>query len=123
MRKMQDQFLVGVTGVILNEKKEVLLFHHTYRQNEWGLPGGYIKAAEHPKEGLEREIAEESGYIVSIDERYKIRTDRESARLDVQYVLRRPYIWSCDEYGCQRRSSARACADLLCAFRRSHSAA
>lgn len=86
MRKVQDQFLVGVTGVILNDKKEVLLFRHTYRQNEWGLPGGYIKATEHPKEGLEREILEESGFVVSIDDRYRIRTDRDSARLDIVYI-------------------------------------
>jgi 8-oxo-dGTP diphosphatase len=88
MRKMQDQFLVGVTGVIFNDKREVLLFHHTYRDHDWGLPGGYIKATEHPKEGLEREVEEESGFIISVDERYKIRTDRDSARLDIVYIGR-----------------------------------
>lgn len=87
MRLFQDQFLVGVTGVIFNEKNEVLLLRHSYReQNGWSLPGGYIKAKEHPKEGLEREIKEESGLVVSADTRYKIRTDRETARLDIVYV-------------------------------------
>ncbi len=86
MRIFQDQFLVGVTGVIFNEKNEILLFQHTYRNCEWGLPGGYIKAKEHPKEGLEREIEEESDLVVSVDARYKIRTDRETARLDIVYV-------------------------------------
>lgn len=52
MRLFQDQFLVGVTGVILNQKNEVLLFRHTYRQRDWSLPGGYMKAMEHPKRGL-----------------------------------------------------------------------
>ncbi|OGG11840.1 hypothetical protein A2Z00_01520 [Candidatus Gottesmanbacteria bacterium RBG_13_45_10] len=86
MRVFQDQFLVGVTGVIFNENNEILLFKHTYRSYEWGLPGGYIKAKEHPKEGLEREIEEESGFVVSADMRYKIRTDRDTARLDIIYV-------------------------------------
>jgi ADP-ribose pyrophosphatase YjhB (NUDIX family) len=86
MRVMQDQFLVGVTGVIFNDRGEVLLFKHTYRQSDWGLPGGYLKAKEHPQEGLEREIHEESGLTVSIDKRYKIRTDRETARLDIVYI-------------------------------------
>lgn len=83
MRLFQTQFLVGVTGVILNDKQEVLLFKHTYRSNAWSLPGGYMKAREHPLEGLEREIEEESGFIVSADEQVRIRTDRNSSRLDI----------------------------------------
>ncbi len=86
MRVFQDQFLIGVTGIIFNEKNEVLLFKHTYRQTPWSLPGGYIKSKEHPFEALEREIKEESGLIVSADEQLKIRTDRESSRLDVAVI-------------------------------------
>jgi len=86
MRFLQDQFLVGVTGIILNDNKEILLFKHTYRSHSWSLPGGYLKAGEHPREGLEREIKEESGFIVSVDESLKVRTDRETARLDLCYV-------------------------------------
>lgn len=88
MKLLQDQFLIGVTGIILNDKNEVLLFKHTYRNYEWSLPGGYIKAGEHPKEGLTREIEEESGYIVSVSKRLNIRTDRDDARLDIVYAGR-----------------------------------
>lgn len=83
MRVLQDQFLVGVTGIILNDHNEVLLFKHTYRQTRWSLPGGYLKTREHPLEGMEREIQEESGLIISAEEELKIRTDRESSRLDI----------------------------------------
>jgi len=83
MRIFQDQFLIGVTGIIFNEKHEILLFKHTYRQTQWSLPGGYLKSKEHPFEGLEREIAEESGLVVSVDKQFKMRTDRETSRLDV----------------------------------------
>jgi len=86
MRIFQDQFLIGVTGLIFNEKNEVLLFKHTYRQTKWSLPGGYIKSKEHPLEGLEREIKEESGLIVSAEEQLQIRTDRETSRLDITIV-------------------------------------
>lgn len=87
MRRFQDQFLIGVTGVFFDEKNRVLLFKHSYRDDGgWSLPGGYIKAGEHPKEGLEREVQEESGLIVSADERLKIRTDRTTARLDITYM-------------------------------------
>lgn len=87
MRKVNDQFLIGVTGIFFDDKNRILLFKHTYRgNNHWSLPGGYVKAKEHPKEGIEREIKEESGLIVSADERLKIRTDRKTARLDIVYT-------------------------------------
>ena len=86
MRLLQNQFLVGVTGVILNDKNEVLLFKHTYRQHSWSLPGGYLKAGEHPAEALEREIKEESALVVSVDEMLKTRTDRDGSRLDMCFV-------------------------------------
>ena len=86
MRLFQDVFLIGVTGIIFNEKHEILLFEHTYRGNGWSLPGGYLKAGEHPWEGLEREIMEESGLTVAADERLRIRTDRDDARLDITYI-------------------------------------
>jgi ADP-ribose pyrophosphatase YjhB (NUDIX family) len=85
MRFSQDRFLVGTTGVVFNDKNEILLFKHTYRSQAWSLPGGYLKAGEHPREGLEREIKEESGLVVSMDESVKTRTDRDSARLDMCY--------------------------------------
>ena len=86
MRFFQNQFLVGVTGVIFNKKNEILLFKHTYRQHSWSLPGGYLKTGEHPREALEREIKEESNLVVSVDESLKTRTDRANARLDMCYV-------------------------------------
>lgn len=86
IRLFQDQFLIGVTGVIFNAENKVLLFRHTYRKTAWSLPGGYMNGKEHPKEALEREIFEEAGLTVSIDWRMKVRTDRETARLDISYI-------------------------------------
>jgi ADP-ribose pyrophosphatase YjhB (NUDIX family) len=86
MRLFQDQFLVGVTGIIFNDREEVLLFKHTYRSHAWALPGGYLKSGEHPREALEREIKEESGLVVSVDDSLKTRTDRDSPRLDMCYT-------------------------------------
>lgn len=86
MRIFQDQFLVGVTAIIFNDKHEILLFKHVYRSHAWSLPGGYLKAGEHPREALEREIKEESGLVVSVDESLKTRTDRDNALLDMCYT-------------------------------------
>lgn len=86
MRLFQTRFLVGVTGIVFNDRQEILLFKHTYRTHAWSLPGGYLKSGEHPRESLEREIKEESGFVVSIDDSLKTRTDRDSARLDLCYT-------------------------------------
>lgn len=86
IRIFQDQFLIGVTGIVFNAENKVLLFKHTYRKTAWSLPGGYMNGKEHPKEALEREIFEESGLTVSVDWRMKVRTDRETARLDISYI-------------------------------------
>ncbi len=89
MRLTQDEFLIGVTGVILNNNSEILIVNHSYRDGTyWSLPGGYVKGKEHPKEGLAREIEEETGFIVRIDENIRIRTDRETARLDISFIGR-----------------------------------
>lgn len=85
MRLLQDKFLVGTTALVFNDKDEILLFKHSYRSHAWSLPGGYLKAHEHPSEGLEREIKEESGLVVSMDTLTKIRTDRHTARLEICY--------------------------------------
>lgn len=86
MSMFQDKFLVGMTGIIFNDKNEILLFKHRYRSHAWSLPGGYLKGGEHPKEGLEREIKEESGLVVSVDQSLKTRTDRDTALLDMCYT-------------------------------------
>jgi ADP-ribose pyrophosphatase YjhB (NUDIX family) len=88
MRMFQTSFLVGVTGVILNEKNQVLLFHHSYRQNKWSLPGGYLKIGEGPREGLVREVKEEANLEIVVTKRLNIYTDPETARMDIPYVAK-----------------------------------
>ena len=85
MRWTNDKFLIGVTGVIFNQKDEILLFKHSYRRVEWSLPGGYLKASEHPKKGLAREILEESGLTVKIYKIISTYEDDNTARLDLSY--------------------------------------
>ncbi|WP_227871743.1 NUDIX hydrolase [Paenibacillus bovis] len=67
VRRSQHHFLVAVLGVFTNEKGEVLLLRHSYREQEpWGIPGGWMEL-EQPEHGLKREIREETGLEVHID--------------------------------------------------------
>ena len=60
----QDHFLLGVVGIIRDDRSRVLLLEHRFRTDPWGLPGGFLKGGESPAEGLEREIHEETGLVV-----------------------------------------------------------
>ncbi|MNJ47530.1 RNA pyrophosphohydrolase [compost metagenome] len=64
--KAQHKFLVAVLGIITNESGQVMLLHHVYRDEPWGMPGGWMEL-ERPELGLQREIWEETGLKVRID--------------------------------------------------------
>lgn len=85
LRLLNDQFLVGVTGIIFNDKNQVLLFKHSYRRTPWSLPGGYIKTNENPRGGLLREIREESNFQVQIIQLLKTHSSKKGS-IDVCYV-------------------------------------
>src|ERR1700691_6793105 len=83
LRLLNDKFLIGVTGIIFNEKYEVLLVKHSYRRVQWSLPGGYLQVNEHPKRGLEREIYEETNFKVHIEKILMTKHDKETPRIDM----------------------------------------
>ncbi len=86
LRLVNDEFLIGVTGVIFNDKQELLLVKHSYRRVAWSLPGGYLQAKEHPKKGLEREIYEETNFKVHVEKILMTKHDKETPRIDMCYV-------------------------------------
>jgi 8-oxo-dGTP diphosphatase len=62
---LSPKFVVGVSGVLLDEQDRILLLRHTYRgDTPWGLPGGGLKAGESLEECLQREFLEETGMRV-----------------------------------------------------------
>lgn len=63
--------VVGIGGLILNKKGEVLLTKRIDRMfpqwsGKWGIPGGHVEFGEDPKETLHRELKEELGVRVHI---------------------------------------------------------
>lgn len=61
------RFTVGVTGVVFNERGEILLLEHVFRgRHPWGLPGGWVGRHERPQDALRRELREEVGLSVRV---------------------------------------------------------
>jgi len=62
---MKHTIIIGVFGIITNEKDEVLLCHRN-DYDLWNLPGGGLEKGETPWECIIREAKEETGLDVEI---------------------------------------------------------
>jgi 8-oxo-dGTP diphosphatase len=58
---------VGVFAAIFDENERILLTKIKYGSRNWTLPGGHLEKNESPIEGVKREVYEETGYIVEIN--------------------------------------------------------
>lgn len=60
---LQAKFVVGVVGVVANDRGEVLLLRNRFwPAGSWGLPAGYCHGGEPVEGALAREVREETGH-------------------------------------------------------------
>jgi ADP-ribose pyrophosphatase YjhB (NUDIX family) len=77
IRTTQEKFTVSAAAVIINNDGKVLLLNHLLRPfSGWGLPGGFLNAAEQPEEAIRREIREETGMELNNVSMFRVRTIR-----------------------------------------------
>ena len=62
---IKDKVGVGVSGVVLNQKGQVLLIQRN-DSKAWSLPGGGVEDGESPDQAVVREIKEETGLDVGV---------------------------------------------------------
>lgn len=68
VHRIMPTYTVGVAAAVLNDRGEILLLRHRFRESTgWELPGGFIGAHESPEEALRRELVEETGLTVRIE--------------------------------------------------------
>jgi len=74
--------------IVVNEKKEVLLVHSN--KGHWGFPKGHVEDGETEEQTAIREVKEETGIDVKINEKYRyVQTYniQEDIKKEVVYFL------------------------------------
>jgi 8-oxo-dGTP diphosphatase len=65
-RILRPRFRMAVTAIVFDEQQRILLFKHTYRKLEWGLPTGGLEYWEQPHAAVAREFFEETGLTIAV---------------------------------------------------------
>ncbi|GAB4500304.1 MAG: hypothetical protein OHK003_19980 [Anaerolineales bacterium] len=87
-RLTQPKFNAGVSALVFDEQGRVLLFKHTYRKYEWGIPGGALEYGEQPIEAVMREFHEETGMRIEVKRLLRVASAREFPHLGITYLCK-----------------------------------
>ena len=53
-------------GAFIRRNGRLLAYKHIGKSPAWRIPGGKLELGEHPKQGILRELAEETGFPISL---------------------------------------------------------
>jgi ADP-ribose pyrophosphatase YjhB (NUDIX family) len=87
-RLIHPRFRAGVAALIFDERGRVLLFKHTYRKFEWGIPGGGLEHHEQPANAIIREFFEETSMTIEVDKLFSVGSAREDHFLSIVYLCK-----------------------------------
>lgn len=85
---VRSRFQAAVAALVFDEYGRVLLFRHTYRKFEWGIPAGSLEYHEQPADAVIREFYEETGMQAQIDRLMTVVSARENHHLTAVYLCR-----------------------------------
>lgn len=85
---VRAKFRAAVAALVFDEQGRVLLFKHTYRKYEWGIPAGSLEYHEQPAEAILREFNEETGMQIEIERLLTAVSAREDHHLTVVYLCK-----------------------------------
>ena len=74
--------------MIFDEQGRILLFKHTYRKFEWGIPAGGLEYGEQPENAIVREFFEETGMQIKVEELLLAESSKEDRNISLIYLCK-----------------------------------
>jgi len=86
MRLYRAKFRAAVAALIFDEQGRILLFKHTYRKFEWGIPAGGLEYNEQPENAIVREFFEETGIQIKVEKLLVAESSKEDRNISLIYL-------------------------------------
>ena len=84
----RPKFRAAVAAIIFDEQGRILLFKHTHRKFEWGIPAGGLEHHEQPADAIVREFFEETGMQIQIEQLLTAVSAREDHHISMIYLCK-----------------------------------
>src|SRR6185503_70255 len=85
---LRPRFRVAVSALVFDQHQRILLFKHTYRKLEWGIPAGALEYGEQPMEGILREFYEETGMTIAVERLLLAESSRYIRHVSLVYLCK-----------------------------------
>jgi len=85
---VRPRFRAAVAALIFDEQGRVLLFKHTYRKWQWGIPAGGLEHREQPADAILREFLEETGMQIKIEKLLTAVSAKEDHHISLIYLCK-----------------------------------
>ncbi len=85
---VRPKFSVAVAALIFDEQRRILLFKHTYRKFQWGIPAGILEHREQPADAILREFFEETGMWIKIEKMLTAVSAKEDHHITIVYLCK-----------------------------------
>ena len=87
-RIVRPRFRMAVAALIFDEQGRILLFKHTYRKFEWGIPAGGLEHREQPEKAIVREFFEETGMQIEVQKLLLAESAKEDHHISLIYLCK-----------------------------------
>jgi 8-oxo-dGTP diphosphatase len=88
MRTYRAKFRASVAAMVFDEYGRVLLFKHTYRKFEWGIPAGGLEYNEQPEKAVVREFFEETGMQIKVEKLLLAESSKEDRNISLIFLCK-----------------------------------
>jgi 8-oxo-dGTP diphosphatase len=88
MRMFRPKFRAAVAALIFDEQGRILLFKHTYRKFEWGIPAGGLEYGEQPEKAIVREFLEETDMQIKVEKLLLADSSKEDHNISLIYLCK-----------------------------------